>query len=108
MTPIFYLCLLLVASLASSTSAWVSPSKYKVRTLPLSLSLSSPSPRRHPQKTSLNLAYDDLDDSPEAATPLRLSVKDLELMTEMKSRSLTMPVLILDAMLPGQKLTLQR
>jgi hypothetical protein len=58
--------------------------------------------------TSLNLAYNDFDDSPEAATPLQLSVKDLELMTEIKSRSLTMPVLIIDAMLPGQKLTLQR
>ena len=106
MTPRFSLSLLLVASLAPSTSAWVSPFKSKVRALPLSLSSSSP--RRHSQTTSLNLAYNDFDDSPEAATPLCFSTKDLELMKEMKSRSLTMPVLILDAMLPGQKLTLQR
>lgn len=106
MTPRFSRSVLLVASLAASTSAWVSPSKYNVGALPLSLSSSSP--RRHSQKTSLNLAYNDFDDSPEAATPLRLSAMDLDLMKEIKSRSLTMPVLILDAMLPGQKLTLQR
>ena len=48
------------------------------------------------------------DDSPEAAKPLQLSIKDLERLADVKSRSVTMPIMIMDAMLPGQKLVFSR
>jgi hypothetical protein len=47
-------------------------------------------------------------DSAESAKPLSLSVADLQRFTEMKSRTLTIPILIMDAIVPGQRLSFQR
>ena len=37
-----------------------------------------------------------------------ITVADLQRLTEMKTRSLTMPIVILDALVPGQRLSFQR
>jgi hypothetical protein len=47
------------------------------------------------------------DDSAEAAEPLPLTQEDLHRMSDLKSRNLQMPIMILDAMLPLQTLTFQ-
>jgi hypothetical protein len=47
------------------------------------------------------------DDSPEAAEPLPLTQSDLQRLLDLKSRNLQMPIMILDAMLPLQRLTFQ-
>jgi hypothetical protein len=47
------------------------------------------------------------DDSAEAAEPLPLTQEDLHRLSELKSRNLQMPIMILDAMLPLQTLTFQ-
>jgi hypothetical protein len=48
-----------------------------------------------------------VDDSAEAAEPLPLTQADLHRMSDLKSRNLQMPIMILDAMLPLQTLTFQ-
>ena len=47
-------------------------------------------------------------DSPDAARPLQLSKEDLKRLSEMQNRRLTIPLVILDAVLPGQTLNFQR
>jgi hypothetical protein len=47
------------------------------------------------------------DDSAEAAEPLPLTQEDLHRLSDLKSRSLQMPIMILDSMLPLQTLTFQ-
>lgn len=47
------------------------------------------------------------DDRAEHASPLPLTAEDLKRLSQMKSRHCTMPIMILDAMLPRQKLSFQ-
>ena len=55
-----------------------------------------------------NHLQDDYWDRAEAAEPLPLSTQDLDRFSEMSSRGTTMPVVILDCILPGQKIYFQR
>jgi Lon protease-like protein len=50
---------------------------------------------------------DDLEDSPERATPLSLSAADLARLQSAQARQSVIPIMILDSMLPKQKLTFQ-
>jgi hypothetical protein len=67
--------------------------------------------KNHPRNIRSGLDYsrqEDSLDSAEAAEPLPLSTEDLKRLTEMKNRAATMPVVIMDSILPGQKLYFQR
>lgn len=54
--------------------------------------------------TARRAFYSSAEDSGDRAEPLPLTADDMKLLTEMKSRHTTIPILILDALLPGQKL----
>jgi hypothetical protein len=47
-------------------------------------------------------------DSADAAEPLPLTVDDLRMLTELRSRTLTMPIVLLDSILPGQEIPFAR
>mmetsp|Transcript_26715 Transcript_26715/g.58484 ORF Transcript_26715/g.58484 Transcript_26715/m.58484 type:complete len:312 (-) Transcript_26715:308-1243(-) len=98
--------LLLVAYLAPSCGAFTS-----IR-LPAPSSLSNShgetSSSHHKERytsvnTRLNVAKD-IDDSPDAAEFLQLSSSDLSRLAAVRDRRLEMPILILEPLLPGQRL----
>lgn len=65
--------------------------------------------RRKTTTTSTVIYYsEDSLDHADAAEPLRLTEEDLRLLTELKSRQVTMPILLLDCLLPGQNLEFMR
>jgi hypothetical protein len=101
-TSLLSLSLLLASSLAFTT-------------LPKRLSLSPQCHQR--KKTHLptrkihlsELCYSwGEEDSAASAQPLPYSPKDLERLAELKTREITIPIVILDSILPGQKLYYQR
>jgi hypothetical protein len=47
-------------------------------------------------------------DSADAAEPLPLTVDDLRMLTELQTRTLTMPIVLLDSILPGQEISFTR
>mmetsp|Transcript_20515 Transcript_20515/g.41803 ORF Transcript_20515/g.41803 Transcript_20515/m.41803 type:complete len:138 (+) Transcript_20515:61-474(+) len=102
--------LLLVAYLAPSCGAFTS-----IR-LPAPSSLSNShgetSSSHHKERytsvnTRLNVAKD-IDDSPDAAEFLQLSSSDLSRLAAVRDRRLEMPILILEPLLPGQRLQFGR
>jgi hypothetical protein len=79
--------------------------------LPSPLPLSSQSQSQsHPSESVLRYSFSEGDylDRADAAEPLSLSTKDLERLSELKTRAMTMPIVIMDVILPGQKLHFQR
>eukprot|EP00546_Thalassionema_frauenfeldii_P001545 CAMPEP_0178936270 /NCGR_PEP_ID=MMETSP0786-20121207/25082_1 /TAXON_ID=186022 /ORGANISM="Thalassionema frauenfeldii, Strain CCMP 1798" /LENGTH=267 /DNA_ID=CAMNT_0020614659 /DNA_START=310 /DNA_END=1113 /DNA_ORIENTATION=+ len=44
------------------------------------------------------------EDSAEAAEPLPLSIEDLKILSEMRTRRVTIPIVLLDSLLPGQEI----
>ena len=67
----------------------------------------APSVRRNSLQSS-TLLRDTEDDSAEAAMPLPFSAADLQRLALLKSRHVTMPLLIMDALVPGQTMTFER
>ena len=57
---------------------------------------------------SSTLLRDTEEDSFGSATPLTLTSSDLARLTELKSRHYTIPILIMDSMLPGQSISFER
>ena len=57
---------------------------------------------------SSTLLRDSEDDSADAAMPLPFSASDLQRLALLKSRHVTMPLLIMDALVPGQSMTFER
>lgn len=78
--------------------------------LPLVKTAIAPLSIRSKQTLVVRNLYDDdhYMDSAESAKPLSLSVADIQRFTELKSRTVTMPILIMDAIVPGQRLSFQR
>jgi len=72
--------------------------------------VSSPATRLQQPKTmeSSTLLRDCEDDSMGAAAPLPLTASDLQRLTMLKSRHKTMPLMIMEAMVPGQSISFQR
>ena len=61
------------------------------------------------KKSSTTLLKDsELDDSAHAAAPLPLTASDLQRLTALKSRHKTIPLMIMDAMVPGQTISFER
>lgn len=49
-----------------------------------------------------------LEDAAEAAEPLPLTIQDLQILSEMKTRRMSIPIILMESMLPGQKLQFSR
>ena len=64
--------------------------------------------RKSTTKSTVIYYSEDSLDHADAAEPLRLTEEDLRLLTEMKNRQVTMPILLLDCLLPGQNLEFMR
>ena len=100
--------LLLVAYLVPSCGAFTS-SRLPA---PSSLSNSHETSSHHKERylsvtTKLNVAKD-IDDSPDAAEFLQLSASDLSRLAAVRDRRSEMPILILEPLLPGQRLQFGR
>lgn len=67
----------------------------------------SPLQARYPVQSS-TLLRDSEDDSADAAMPLPFSAADLQRLASLKSRHTTMPLLIMDALVPGQTMVFER
>jgi hypothetical protein len=63
-------------------------------------------PTRKIHKSELYYSWEE--DSEASAQPLPYSTRDLERLAELKTREITVPIVILDSILPGQKLHFQR
>lgn len=57
------------------------------------------------QKSALKYNWED---SAEAAEPLPLSIEDLKILSEMRTRRVTIPIVLLDSLLPGQEILFSR
>lgn len=94
-------CLLLILiSLPPLASCWIAPLQQSS-----SLVADQQKSRIHTLLFSSSASDDDDDDdAASAAEPLSLSASDLERLSKLRDRHKTIPIMILDAMLPGQKL----
>lgn len=59
-------------------------------------------------QSSSTLLRDSEEDRLGAATPLPLTASDLSRLAAVKSRHLTIPIMIMDAMVPGQSISFER
>ncbi len=105
---IYFLVLWTFFLLVPSLAFTARPSSH-LPPLPSPLPLSSQS-QSHPSESALRYSFAEGDylDRADAAEPLSLSTKDLERLSELKTRGMTMPIVIMDVILPGQKLHFQR
>jgi hypothetical protein len=101
-TSLLSLSLLLASSLAFTTlpkRVSLSPQCHQGKKTHL--------PTRKVHKSELWYSWGE-EDSAASAQPLPYSPKDLERLAELKTREITIPIVILDSILPGQKLYYQR